>query len=90
MSNTTGGPSPTGRGSGGDGPDKTRQNHHAVPQPTISNQQLLVLDTSLLPPLEEDQARQLAIVQIEFARDVSNLAAAAYQRVLETLTTRQG
>jgi hypothetical protein len=90
MSNTTGGPSPTGRGSGGDGPDKTRQKHHAGPQPTISNQQLLVLDTSLLPPLEEDQARQLAIVQIEFARDVSNLAAAAYQRVLETLTTRQG
>ena len=55
------------------------------PSPPVTNQPLLVLDSNVVATLTPAEARQLAIIQVEFAAGVSRLAADAYDRVLSLL-----
>jgi hypothetical protein len=82
MDETEGGVQPQSKGSqgplGGSNP--------APPLPPVTNQQLLVIDGNVLQALSQNEARELAILQVEFARDVSERATQAYNRLLAVLT----
>ncbi len=82
MDETEGGVQPQSKGSqgplGGSNP--------APPPPPVTNQQLLVIDGNVLQALSQNEARELAILQVEFARDVSERATQAYNRLLGVLT----
>jgi hypothetical protein len=82
MSDSTGGDQPQGKGSHGPlgGPNPPPA------QPNVTNQQVLVIDSNVISLLTPDQARELAILQVEFARDVSERATQAYNRLLAVLT----
>ena len=55
------------------------------PAPHVCNQPLLVLDPTVTAALSHCDARALAMIHLEFARGVSELAASAYARVLSLL-----
>lgn len=55
------------------------------PPPVVTNQQLLVLDGRLFEGIPEHVSRKIKLIQLEFARDISALAVAAYDRIIEEL-----
>jgi hypothetical protein len=86
MSQSIGDPPPGGTTVGQHGPT------NIVPPPTVGqhgptvvNQELLVLPTSLFDELSARQRHDVNIVQLQFARDVSAAAAAAYERIIAAL-----
>lgn len=85
MSGTMGGANPEGHGThAGGGPD-VRKNPKPCPTPSVTNQPILPLEGNLFANLDQRAAQDVVIVQLAFARDVSRLAADAYQRVLTVL-----
>ncbi len=82
------GSNPTGRGTHGGGNATMRAAPPGGVSGSVNNQQLLVLDHAVFATLGDDLARDIAIVQVEYARDVSAAAAAAYDRILSVLTRR--
>jgi hypothetical protein len=51
----------------------------------VTNQTLLVLDSHVHEHLSPRQSFRLALIQLEFARDVSARAAVAYEQILDEL-----
>jgi len=83
MDETEGGMQPQSKGSQGPLGGSTPA---PPPLPPVTNQQLLVIDGNVLQVLTQNEARELAILQVEFARDVSERATQAYNRLLAVLT----
>jgi hypothetical protein len=89
MSDDRSGPphsSPTGRGSTGGGGDIVSSQNAGTPcSSPVTNQTLLVVDSHLHEHLSPRQSLRLALIQLEFARDVSSRAAVAYDQILDEL-----
>jgi hypothetical protein len=51
----------------------------------VSNQSQLVLDASIFSDLSPETTRKLKIIQLQFAQQVSEAAAAAYKSVLDQI-----
>jgi hypothetical protein len=86
MSQTVGDPPPGGTTVGQHGPTvivpPATVGQHG---PTVVNQELLVLPTSLFEGLSARQRHDVTILQLQFAKDVSTAAAAAYDRIIAAL-----
>ncbi len=82
---------PTGRGSTGGGGNVAHQRHSAatVPAP-VTNQPLLALGSNVYDNLTDEQAHNVTLVQLQFARDVSLRASAAYDQIIQHLSEPSG
>ena len=76
---------PTGRGTHGGGNMVGPPAYPGGVSGSVNNQQVLVLDQSVFATLDDVLARDVAVVQVEYAREVSRAAAAAYDRILTVL-----
>jgi hypothetical protein len=56
----------------------------------VSNQQQLVLDSSIFSELSPETRRELKIIQLEYARDVSAAAADAYEKLILAFRAADG